>query len=88
MDKQPATPPFIAGDSCTITEIAIFRWLRSWQNQGIDWTDYPNLKKWFDGIAARPAAQRGVALLIDLRKPLVDDKARENMFGATQYQRR
>jgi len=88
MDKQLATHPFIAGDSYTIADIAIFPWLRSWQNQGIDWADYPNLKKWFDGIAARPAVQRGVALLTDLRKPLMDDKARENMFGATQYQKR
>jgi GSH-dependent disulfide-bond oxidoreductase len=88
MDKQLATHSFIAGDSYTIADIAIFPWLRSWQNQGIDWADYPNLKKWFDGIAARPAVQRGVALLTDLRKPLMDDKARENMFGATQYQRR
>jgi GST-like protein len=88
MDKQLATHKFIAGDSYTIADIAIFPWLRSWQNQGIDWSDYPHLKKWFDGIAARAAVQRGVAILADLRKPDVDDKARENMFGATQYQRR
>jgi GST-like protein len=88
MDKQLATHKFIAGDSYTIADMAIFPWLRSWQNQGIDWSDYPHLKKWFDGIAARAAVQRGVAILADLRKPDVDDKARENMFGATQYQRR
>lgn len=88
MDKQLATHPFIAGDSYTIADIAIFPWLRSWQNQGIDWADYPHLKKWFDAIAARPAVQRGVQVLADQRKPLVDDKARDNMFGAAQYQRR
>jgi GST-like protein len=88
MDRQLATHKFIAGDSYTIADIAIFPWLRSWQNQGIDWADYPNLKKWFDAIASRPAVQRGVAVLADLRKPVVDDKARENMFGATQYQKR
>jgi GSH-dependent disulfide-bond oxidoreductase len=88
MDKQLATHKFIAGDSYTIADIAIFPWLRSWRNQGIDWADYPNLKQWFDAVAARPAVQRGVAVLADLRKPLVDDAARENMFGATQYQRR
>ena len=87
MDKQLATRPFIAGDRYTIADIAIFPWLRSWQNQGIDWTNYPNLKKWFDAIAARPAVQRGVAVMTALRQPLVDDTARENMFGATQYQR-
>jgi GST-like protein len=88
MDKQLATHPFIAGDSYTIADIAIFPWLRSWQNQGIDWADYPHLKIWFDTIAARPAVQRGVTVLADQRKPLVDDKARDNMFGAAQYQKR
>ena len=88
MDKQLATHKFIAGDSYTIADIAIFPWLRSWQNQGIDWADYPHLKKWFDAIATRPAVQRGVQVLADLRKPQVDDKARENMFGAAQYQKR
>jgi len=88
MDKQLATHRYIAGDEYTIADIAIFPWLRSWQNQGVDWADYPHLKKWFDAISARPAVVRGVQVLADLRKPLVDDKAREMMFGATQYQKR
>jgi len=88
MDKQLATHRYIAGDDYTIADIAIFPWLRSWQNQGIDWADYPHLKKWFDEIAARPAVVRGVQVLADQRKPLVDDKARENMFGAAQYRKR
>ncbi|MEK9803121.1 MAG: glutathione binding-like protein [Curvibacter sp.] len=88
MDRQLATHRYIAGDEYSIADIAIFPWLRSWQNQGIDWADYPRLKAWFDEIAARPAVQRGVQVLADQRKPLVDDKAREVMFGATQYQRR
>ena len=50
--------------------------------------DYPHLKGWFDEIAARPAVQRGVEVLADLRKPITDDKAREVLFGTTQYQRR
>jgi len=88
MDKQLTTHKFIAGNRYTIADIAIFPWLRSWQNQGIDWADYPRLKQWFDTIAERPAVQRGVQVLADLRKPLVDDKARENMFGAAQYRKR
>ncbi len=88
MDKQVAQHPYIAGDDYTIADIAIFPWLRSWQNQGIDWADYPHLKKWFDTIAARPAVQRGVQVLAELRQAQVDAKARENMFGATQYQKR
>jgi GST-like protein len=55
---------------------------------GKDWADYPHLKKWFDGITARPAVVRGVAILADLRKPITGDTAREILFGNTQYQKR
>ncbi len=88
MDRQLEHHPYIAGRQYTVADIAIFPWLRSWQNQGIDWADYPRLKDWFDRIAARPAVQRGVAVLADARKPLTDDKARQNLFGAAQYQQR
>jgi GSH-dependent disulfide-bond oxidoreductase len=88
MDKRLAANKFIAGSSYTIADIAIFPWLRSWQNQGIDWADYPHLKAWFDKIAARPAVQRGVTVLADLRKPLTDDKTRDVLFGNAQYQKR
>src|SRR5439155_1308565 len=85
------TPQFLAispnNKIPAIVEMAIFPWLRSWKNQGIDWNDYPHLKGWFDEIAGRPAVQRGVTVLADLRKPLVDDKAREILFGSQQYQR-
>ncbi|HEX5738766.1 MAG TPA: glutathione binding-like protein [Hydrogenophaga sp.] len=88
MDAQVAKHPFIAGKQYSVADIAIFPWLRSWQNQGIDWADYPHLKRWFDRIAARPAVQRGVAVLADARKPLTDDKARDVLFGQTQYKKR
>jgi GST-like protein len=88
IDKQLAKNRFIAGKSYSIADIAIFPWLRSWQNQGIVLDDYPHLKKWFDGIAERPAVQRGVKVLAELRQALTDDKARDILFGKTQYERR
>ena len=88
MDKQLTHSEFIACDEYTIADIAIFPWLRSWENQGIDWVDYPHLKKWFDLIAARPAVQRGVKVLAELRRPITSEKAREVLFGKTQYQKR
>ena len=87
MDKQLEKKKFIAGNQYTIADIAIFPWLRSWQNQGIDWADYPALKAWFDRIAARPAVQRGVAVLADRRKAQRTQAEKEVLFGATQYQR-
>ena len=88
MNKRLAKSKYIAGPEYTIADIAIFPWLRSWKNQGIDWNDFPHLKGWFDEIAARPAVLRGVEVLADKRKPLVDDKAREVLFGKSQYQQR
>ena len=88
MNRQIARHRYIAGDEYTVADIAIFPWLRSWKNQGIDWDDFPHLKGWFDEIAARPAVMRGVEVLAALRRPVTDDKAREMLFGKTQYERR
>ena len=88
MDKQLATQAYLAGDDYTIADIACFPWTRSWKNQGIEWADYPHVKRWFDIISERPAVQRGVEVLTALRKPLVNDKAMSILFGATQYEKR
>lgn len=88
IDKRLATSEWLGGAEYSIADIATFPWLRSWQNQGVVLEDYPHLKRWFDTVSERPAVQRGVKVLADLRKPVTDDKAREILFGATQYQRR
>lgn len=85
MNERLKASPYLGGRSYSIADIAVFPWLRSWQNQGIDWADHPELKVWFDRIAERPAVQRGLAVLADARKPLTDDKAREVLFGRQQY---
>jgi len=68
IDRQLAKTPFLAGDHYSIADIAVFPWTRSYQNQGIDWVDFPHAKRWFDVINARPAVQRGVQVLAALRK--------------------
>ena len=88
MDRQiERTGAYIAGSDYSIADIAIFPWLRSWQNQGVDWADYPALKGWFDRIAQRPAVQRGVQVLAGHRKPVRTAAEKQVLFGATQYQR-
>jgi GST-like protein len=89
MDKQLALGKFIAGNSYSIADMAIYPWLRNWKNQGIDWADFPRLKDWFDLIGERPAVKRGCDILADLRKPLQNDqKAMETLFGKGQYEKR
>ncbi|HVE89793.1 MAG TPA: glutathione S-transferase N-terminal domain-containing protein [Burkholderiaceae bacterium] len=86
MDRRLAEEKFFAGEY-SIADIAIFPWTRSFANQGVDLADYPNVKRWFDTIDARPAVKRGVQVLADRRKP-IDDKEKETLFGAKQYERR
>jgi GST-like protein len=72
----------------TIADIAVWPWTRSAANQGVEASEFPHFKRWFDEIAARPAVKRGVEVLAKERKPITGDKEREILFGATQYQRR
>ena len=89
MDKQLALGPYIAGNTYSIADMAIYPWLRNWKNQGIDWADFPRLKEWFDLIGERPAVKRGCDILADLRQPLQNDqKAMETLFGKGQYEKR
>jgi len=88
LDKQLEKNEYLAGDNYTIADIASFPWTRSWKNQGIELSDYPHVQRWFDAINARPAVQRGVTVLADRRKPLTDTKAKDILFGQSQYQKR
>ena len=88
MNKRLANSRYLGGPDYSIADIAVFPWLRSWKNQGIDWNDHPHLKGWFDEISARPAVQRGVEVLADLRKPISGDREREILFGKRQFEQR
>jgi GST-like protein len=88
MDRRLGEARWFAGDEYSIADIAIFPWTRSHANQGVDLADYPNFKRWFDAMAARPAVQRGVQVLAERRKPITDEQARRNLFGDKQYERR
>jgi GST-like protein len=88
MERRLTESKFIACDEYTIADMAIMPWLRFPERQGVDIAAYPHVQKWRDGIAARPAVQRGLEVLAERRKPLMDDKAKENLFGAAQYQKR
>lgn len=87
LDRRLADRPFVAGEY-SIADMAIFPWLRSHERQGVTLADYANVQRWFDTIAARPAVARAVQLLSENSRPAMDDKAKEVLFGATQYKRR
>ncbi len=87
--RQAAWPQieYVAGEY-SIADIAIYPWLipHKWQGQALE--DFPNVKRWYDAIAARPAVQRGVAVLADrLTRAPIDEKTREVLFGKQQYEK-
>ncbi len=73
LERRLGESKFVACDEYTIADMATMPWLRFPERQGVDIEEYPNVKRWRDGIAARPAVQRALQVLADRRRP--DDDA-------------
>ena len=58
LDKRLEDREWLA-DEYSIADMATWPWISRYEWQGIDWNDFPNLKRWYQTIAARPAVQRG-----------------------------
>ncbi len=83
IDAQLAKHRYMLGDTYTIVDMAVWGWARAVPFiLGDDaWTKLPNLKRLFDEISARPAAQRAEALKAKHAfKTEMDEEARRNMF--------
>jgi glutathione S-transferase len=46
MNRRLAKVRYMAGADYSFADIAIFPWLRSWKNQGIDWNEFSHLLSW------------------------------------------
>jgi GSH-dependent disulfide-bond oxidoreductase len=87
IDKRLGEVPYLAGDY-SIADIATFPWLIPHSMQGQKLEDFPNLKRWYDGIFERPPVKKGLAVLSELRQQRPPDKEAWNvLFGAKQYER-
>jgi glutathione S-transferase len=64
---DPARPetPYLAGAEYSMGDIITFPWRRGAERRNIDLADYLSVKRWHEEIEARPAVQRGVAVLAD-----------------------
>ena len=80
LDKQLAKNEFVAGDFLSIADFAIWPWASMWQGQEQTLDDKPNLARWLDLMAARPAVQRGRAVGAELRGDLSKDKAAQSVL--------
>lgn len=87
LDRRLAESKFVACEEYTIADMAIMPWVRFPERQDVNIEAYANVKRWRDGIAARPAVQRALQVLADRRRDQMTPEQRENLFGAKQYAR-
>jgi GSH-dependent disulfide-bond oxidoreductase len=59
LDKRLAEAEHLAGEY-SIADIASYPWVARHEWHQIELGDFPNVKRWYDAIGARPAVQRGM----------------------------
>jgi glutathione S-transferase len=60
LDGTLAERPFTAGPEFSIADIAHFGWLWRREFAGIDLASWPNVRRWYEAIAARSAVGRAI----------------------------
>ncbi|MGA3305668.1 MAG: glutathione binding-like protein [Stellaceae bacterium] len=83
LDKRLKDREFVAG-AYSIADIASYPWIVPYERQGQKLEDYPNLKRWFETIKARPAVkiayEKGEVYRRDAI-PNTSPEARKVLFG-------
>ncbi|MFY7963166.1 MAG: glutathione S-transferase family protein [Elsteraceae bacterium] len=89
LDKRLSDSEWLAGSEYSIADIITYPWLRFPERRNVVLSEFPNVKRWFDAIDARPAVQRGCAVLAEnQRQGAMTDAEREVMFGKKQFEKR
>jgi GST-like protein len=81
LDRRLEGREFIASEY-SLADVACFPWIRAHEKQGQDLDNFPNVKRWFEAILARPAVKRADALGERIEpNPRVTDDSRKFLFG-------
>jgi GST-like protein len=60
LDKRLAGEQYLAAGEYTIADIATYPWIARHEWHQVDLSDFPNVKRWYEAIGARPAVRRGM----------------------------
>ncbi len=84
LDRRLAREPFLAGEY-SIADMAAYPWIVPHEAQGQNLRDFPNVERWFEAIAARPAVQRAYAAGAHWQRERsgFTDEERRILFGQT-----
>lgn len=82
LDKRLADRAYVAGDY-SIADMAIYPWIVPHEGQQQNLNDFPNVKRWFGDVAARPAVSRAYATKESLypREAPMSDEEKARLFG-------
>lgn len=85
LDRQLHGREYIV-DGYSIADIACYPWVQP-ERQGQDIDDFPNLKRWKEAIAARPATKRAydLAKSVNVQPSVNDEAARRILFGQDRH---
>jgi GST-like protein len=87
LDTRLSGRDFLAGEY-SIADMATFPWVHAIADR-IDVGDTPQLGAWLERLRARPAVQRGLAVMKDTPRPSeMTEEQRSILFGARQFERR
>ena len=90
LDNRLREAEYLAGEY-SIADMAVYPWLRPYKWQGQDIAAWPNLQRWYSAIRARPAVQRGLAILRergDKNRDKPTGDAWDILFGKAQFDAR
>ena len=85
LNKRLADRAFMAGADYSIADMAAYPWIVPWTRQGQNLDNFPNVRRWFDAIRARPATVRAYAKVdeVNPNQPTVTDESKKILFGQT-----
>jgi len=88
LDRRLAGRAFIAGEHYTIADMASYPWVVPWKQQQQNLDDFPNLRRWFEAVQARPATIRAYAKGEPFSsRPAVTEDGKKILFGQTAPER-
>ena len=85
LEGRLAEARFLAGDAYSIADVAAWPWVRGYVMRGVEPPAIPNVVRWVDEIAARPAAERTLARLAEMKGYDLDAFEAEHSDNLDRY---
>ena len=82
LDRQLARHEYVAGDSISIADFAIWGWASLWEGQQQTLEDKPHMARWLETMWQRPGVLAGRALFAEKRGDYAKDTATQKRLAA------